>query len=84
MSHQNHLDPPYFNELADCDETASKWALSFCGCGFLGAYHIGVLACIREKHPKLMDHVGRYLVITMNRLFVEWIDRSMDVNGSFL
>lgn len=37
----------------------TNWALSFCGCGFLGAYHIGALAFIRENHPKLIENVSR-------------------------
>lgn len=30
--------------------------LSFCGCGFLGIYHVGVASCFREYAPQLSMH----------------------------
>lgn len=36
-------------------EPKNKITFSLAGCGFLGIYHIGVAACLREHVPHLLD-----------------------------
>ncbi|XP_059969258.1 1-acylglycerol-3-phosphate O-acyltransferase PNPLA3 [Mesoplodon densirostris] len=36
------------------------WNLSFAGCGFLGAYHIGVTSCLSERAPYLLHNARRF------------------------
>lgn len=33
--------------------------LSFCGCGFLGIYHLGVAACLKQLSPTLLSNVSK-------------------------
>lgn len=33
--------------------------LSFCGCGFLGMYHLGVATCLVQRAPSFLDSVQR-------------------------
>ena len=36
-------------------EPESKVTFSLAGCGFLGIFHIGVAACLRQHVPHLLD-----------------------------
>jgi len=33
--------------------------LSLCGCGFLGVYHLGVAACLREHGSSFLRNIQR-------------------------
>lgn len=35
------------------------WNLSFCGCGFLGVYHVGVSSCLQERAPRLITQANK-------------------------
>uniref|UniRef100_A0A8C0WFS4 Acylglycerol transacylase n=1 Tax=Castor canadensis TaxID=51338 RepID=A0A8C0WFS4_CASCN len=35
-------------------DSECRWSLSFCGCGFLGFYHIGATRCLSERAPHLL------------------------------
>ena len=41
----------------DCDETMKN--LSFCGCGFLGMYHMGVVSCLIKHGPGFIAQLNR-------------------------
>ena len=40
--------------------TPESLNLSFCGCGFLGLYHLGVCHCLREHGQRMLKNVKRY------------------------
>nr|XP_033809048.1 patatin-like phospholipase domain-containing protein 2 isoform X3 [Geotrypetes seraphini] len=35
------------------------WNLSFAGCGFLGVYQVGVISCLQERAPRLVEEAGK-------------------------
>ncbi len=41
-------------------EQCDKINFTFSGCGFLGVYHIGVIACLKQHAPKYLEHVSHY------------------------
>ncbi|XP_068958936.1 patatin-like phospholipase domain-containing protein 5 [Petaurus breviceps papuanus] len=45
---------------ADMYEQEGSWDVSFAGSGFLGLYHVGVLACLKERAPQLLSGARRF------------------------
>ncbi|CAG5133884.1 unnamed protein product, partial [Candidula unifasciata] len=45
-------------EYSPTDMTGSLH-LSFCGCGFLGMYHLGVISCLSQRSPSLLEQLER-------------------------
>ncbi|XP_072506536.1 patatin-like phospholipase domain-containing protein 5 isoform X2 [Notamacropus eugenii] len=41
-------------------EQEESWDVSFAGSGFMGLYHVGVIACLRERAPHLLNGTGRF------------------------
>ncbi|XP_074128023.1 patatin-like phospholipase domain-containing protein 5 [Sminthopsis crassicaudata] len=41
-------------------EQEGTWDVSFAGSGFLGLYHVGALACLRERAPQLLRGTRRF------------------------
>lgn len=42
-----------------CFEEEGGWSLSFSGAAFLGLYHVGVVHCLQERAPRLLQGARR-------------------------
>ncbi|XP_077990600.1 patatin-like phospholipase domain-containing protein 4 [Glandiceps talaboti] len=47
-------------ESPEITPKSNEMNISFCGCGFLGIYHVGVAACLVKHGEKFLPHIKRY------------------------
>lgn len=54
-----YLTVPFFSKFQTSDIYNVGMNLSFCGCGFLGIYHIGVIKALLNHAPKFLSKIER-------------------------